>query len=121
VGDAHGRVDGIAAKSLNENTVKIDMANSNRLDIALKRLMSAADLLEAAVERRAVGERLRLDVDETFAVLQDDRSRLAVELDGALAKVRALEEANSEVERRLGTVGAAIAAVLAQSEPDPES
>jgi hypothetical protein len=101
--------------------VKIDMANPTRLDSSLKRLMSATDFLEAAVERRAVGDRKRLDVDETFAVLQDDRSRLAVELDGALAKVRALEEANTEVERRLGTVGAAIAAVLAQSEPEAES
>lgn len=96
------------------------MTISTRLDIALRRLASATDLLEAAVERRAVGERQRADVDETFAVLQADRSRLAVELDGAMARIRSMEDAGAEVERRLGTVGAAIAAVLAQSEPETE-
>ncbi|MEI9914753.1 MAG: DUF4164 family protein [Methylovirgula sp.] len=40
-------------------------------------------------------------MEEEFAVLQDDRARLAVELDGAVARSQSLELANNEVARRL--------------------
>ena len=52
-------------------------------------------------ERRLKAAEQRSDVEEEFAVLQDDRARLAVELDGAVARSQSLELANNEVARRL--------------------
>jgi len=77
------------------------MTTVNRLDNALKRLAVALDQLEAASERRLKAAEQRGDVEEEFAVLQDDRARLAVELDGAVARSQSLELANNEVARRL--------------------
>jgi chromosome segregation ATPase len=77
------------------------MTNGNRLDQALKRLTVALDQLEAATERRLKTAAQRTDIEEEFAVLQDDRARLAIELDGAVARSQSLELANNEVARRL--------------------
>lgn len=93
------------------------MTHSKRLDASLKRLAASLDHLEAASERRAIADRLRFDQEEALAVMQDDRSRLAVELDGALARVRTLDEANFEAARRLQGAGTALRAILEESEP----
>jgi chromosome segregation ATPase len=77
------------------------MTSANRLEHALKRLTVALDQLEAATERRLKMAAQRTDIEEEFAVLQDDRARLAVELDGAVARSQSLELANNEVARRL--------------------
>ena len=50
--------------------------------------------------------------------MQDDRARLAVELDGALDRNRGLLSANAEAARRLSRAGAAIRAVLAGATGD---
>jgi len=83
------------------------------LEPSLKRLRAAIDLLEAAVERRARQDSARADVQEELALMQDDRARLAVELDGALDRNRGLLSANAEAARRLSRAGAAIRAVIA--------
>ena len=88
------------------------------LEPSLKRLRAAIDLLEAAVERRARQDRARADVQEELALMQDDRARLAVELDGALDRNRGLLSANAEAARRLSRAGAAIRAVLAGATGD---
>ncbi|HKH80792.1 MAG TPA: DUF4164 family protein [Methylovirgula sp.] len=75
---------------------------------ALKGLVAALDQLEAACERRLQAEAERNDIEEEFAVLQDDRARLAVELDGAVARSQSLELANNEVARRLAKARVAI-------------
>lgn len=93
------------------------MTNSNRLDASLKRLAVALDRLEAAAERRVIAERLRLDQEEALAVMQDDRSRLAVDLDGALARAHALREANIEATRLMQSAGATIRALLEECGP----
>jgi chromosome segregation ATPase len=85
-----------------------------RLDAALRRLAAALDRLEAASERRAKADALRTNLVEELAVLQDDRSRLAVELDGEITRSRALELANEEVARRLSQASAEIRAVLTE-------
>ncbi len=84
-----------------------------RLDAALKRLAAALDRLDAASERRAKADALRANLVEELAVMQDDRSRLAVELDGAIARAKSLELANDEVARRLNGASAEIREVLA--------
>lgn len=92
------------------------METPERLDAALKKLAAALEKLEAASERRARTDSLRSNLEDELAVMQDDRSRLAVELDGALARSVSLETANEEVARRLKGANAAIRAVLATVE-----
>jgi chromosome segregation ATPase len=84
----------------------------DRLDAALRRLAAALDKLEAAGERRAKADLARGNLEEELAVLQDDRARLAVELDGAIARAKSLEAASEEVGRRLNRASAEIKAVL---------
>lgn len=86
-----------------------------RLDAALKRLAAALDLLDAAGERRAKADALRANLEDELAVMQDDRARLAVELDGAIARAKSLELANDEVARRLNGACAEIREVLAEA------
>ena len=84
----------------------------DRLDMPLKRLAAALDHLEAAAERRAESASRRADLEEELAVMQDDRARLGIELEGALARTRKLEEANALVAEKLATTGATIRQVL---------
>jgi chromosome segregation ATPase len=77
------------------------MARGDAIDAALERLSRALDLLEQAAEARSEAESQRAERDEAVSVLQDDRSRLAVELDGALARNRSLQSAAENVSRRL--------------------
>ncbi len=84
----------------------------DRLQDSLKRLASALDHLEAAGERRAMADRVRADLEEELGVMQDDRARLAVELDGALDRVRVLSTANEDVSQRLERASHTIRSVL---------
>ena len=86
------------------------------LDAAFKRLGAALDRLEAASERVARGGSEKRDLADTLAVMQDDRSRLAHELDAALTRTQVLEHATDEVALRLGTAGGAIRRLLAAAE-----
>jgi hypothetical protein len=88
------------------------------LEPPLKRLRAAIDLLEAAVERRVRQDGAQGDAQEELALMQDDRARLAVELDGALDRNRGLMSANNEAAKRLGRAGAAIRAILERATGD---
>jgi hypothetical protein len=92
-------------------------ASSNALELSLRRLASAVDSLELAAERRLRHEDARASVEDEFALMQDDRSRLAVELDSALDRSRALEAANFEAGERLARAALAIAQILERMEP----
>jgi predicted deacylase len=70
-------------------------------DPLLARLRAALDNLEAAAERRARQDAARADAEAEFALMQDDRARLAVELDAALDAQRALAEANAAAMERV--------------------
>ncbi|WP_131195703.1 DUF4164 family protein [Lichenihabitans psoromatis] len=93
------------------------MTLPRRLEDALARLAAAVDHLEAAAERQADAIAARGDLEEEFLVLQDDRSRLAVELDGALARSRTLLAATTDVSARLDRAGATVETVLAHLDP----
>ena len=82
------------------------------LEAALRRLTAALDQLEAAIQRRAQADAARANLEEELAIMQDDRSRLAVELDGAMARGNTLAQVNDEVARRLQRASATIGAVL---------
>jgi len=85
------------------------------LDDALKRLDVAVGLLEAALSRRLEAERRRGDLDTELQLMQDDRARLAVELDGALTRLHRYEAATDDVSRRVRQAIGTIQSVLVQA------
>jgi len=87
------------------------------LDEALGRMRTALERLETAVEKRLRLEARRGDADEELNLMQDDRARLAVELDGALADTRALVAANAAAGKALVRAAVAIESVLARVAP----
>lgn len=82
------------------------------LNDALKRLDAALGLLEAAVGRRLEVERRRGDLETELQIMQDDRARLAVDLDGAMARLHRAEAATEDVERRVALAMDAVRTVL---------
>jgi hypothetical protein len=90
------------------------------IEMSLKRLGSAVEALEWAADLRMRHDEARATTQEEFALMQDDRSRLAVELDAAVDRSRALESANSEASKRLAHAAQAIERVLGRSKPDSE-
>ena len=82
------------------------------LEPSLKRLRAAVDLLEAAIERRLRQDSAQGDAQEELALMQDDRARLAVELDGALDRNRGLLSANNEAAKLVARAGAVVRSVV---------
>jgi hypothetical protein len=87
------------------------------LDDALSRLDGALGLLEVAVARRLEAERRRGDLETELQIMQDDRARLAVELDAALARLHRVEAAADDVGARIQRAMGAVRDVLAQADP----
>jgi predicted nucleic acid-binding Zn-ribbon protein len=87
------------------------------LESALKRIAAAVDSLERAAERRMRHDEARANAEEEYALMQDDRSRLAVELDAALDRSRALEAAIAEADARLARAAQAIGAIIERMDP----
>src|SRR5262245_32444507 len=77
------------------------MTEPSAIDAASKRLALALDALAAAVERRHEADRGEQTLDAQLHALGADRSRLASELDAAVARTRTLEITNREVAQRL--------------------
>jgi hypothetical protein len=88
------------------------------LEISLKRLASAVEALEWATDLRMRHDEARASTQEEFALMQDDRSRLAVELDAAVDRSRALESANAEAAKRLVRAAQTVERVLGRLAPD---
>ena len=76
-------------------------------------MRAALEGLDAALSLQA--ERALESADESaeFSAMQEDRSRLAQELDAATARLRAFEAANGEALTRVERASAAIREVLA--------
>jgi hypothetical protein len=89
-------------------------AQSADVEIATRRLMSALDALESAVERRREADRDEDELASRIQALGADRSRLADELDGTLVKSRKLERANREIAEKLDAAIGTIRAVLGE-------
>ena len=86
--------------------------NSADIDAASRRLMTALDALESAVERRREADRDENELAVRIQALGADRSRLADELDGSLVKSRRLERTNREIAERLDAAIGTIRSVL---------
>jgi hypothetical protein len=95
------------------------------IDVATRRLMSALDALESAVERRREADRDEDELATRIQALGADRSRLADELDTSLVKSRKLERTNREIAEKLDSAIGTIRDVLsgegrAKAEAHPE-
>jgi uncharacterized protein YicC (UPF0701 family) len=86
------------------------------LDDAVRRLEASLGLLEAAVTRRIEAERRRGDLETELQIMQDDRARLAVELDGTVARLHRVEAAASDVGRRVERAAGVLREVLGRVE-----
>ena len=89
-------------------------AQSADVEAATRRLMSALDALEGAVERRREADRDEDELASRIQALGADRSRLADELDGTLVKSRKLERANREIAEKLDAAIGTIRAMLGE-------
>lgn len=79
---------------------------SPALDAAMRRLHTALGQMETALGRRLDGDAMRSDLEIELQVMQDDRARLATELESATARVAQLEAAAEHVGRRVeGAIG----------------
>ena len=92
------------------------MSDQSAIDQAVKRLASALDALDAAVERRREGDRREDDLTHQVQSLAVDRTKLAAALDGETARARRLETTNREIAGRLDSAIASIQAVLDANE-----
>ena len=86
--------------------------SSDALDQSLQRLAAAVDLLELVAERRMRHDDTRAAAADEYTLMQDDRSRLAVELDAALDRSRALERASAEASERLASAAETIGRIV---------
>ncbi len=80
---------------------KRDEENAKRLEAAVAELQTALAQLERTVAAKLEDELSSAELEEELAIMQDDRSRLALDLDAALARQNALEKSRDEVLRRL--------------------
>ncbi|MFY9629109.1 MAG: DUF4164 family protein [Methylocystis sp.] len=97
-----------------------DDALPPKLGSALARFEKALDALEVSVAQRLEDEMTLADLEEELAIMQDDRGRLALELDAALARATTVEKNSDEVLRRVERASASVAAVLGVSPPRDE-
>ncbi len=77
------------------------MSSYNVIDTSLASLETAIAQLEAAVSRRNTRDDILKNNDAELALMRMDRSRLAVDLDAALARGNALDCARADVSNRL--------------------
>lgn len=88
------------------------------IEMATRRLQSALDALEGAVERRLERDQGHAALATQVHAFDSDRARLAAELDVAAARARALETTNREVAARLDAAIETIRSII--EPPDRE-
>jgi predicted nucleic acid-binding Zn-ribbon protein len=88
---------------------------ASALDEAMRRLEGSLGLLEVTVMRRLEADKRRGDLETELQIMQDDRARLALELDGMLMRLQRAEAAASDVSERVQRASAAIESVLAET------
>ena len=79
---------------------------------SLLRLRAAVESLEQAEARRRENQRQTGPVETEMALMQDDRARLATELDAALARSNRVETLADDLTRRVDAAMTAVRAVL---------
>jgi hypothetical protein len=87
-----------------------------KTEAALARFSVALEQLERTAAARIENELANADIEEELAIMQDDRARIARDLDAALTRAATLEKTRDEVLRRLETAGAGVAAALSRQD-----
>lgn len=82
------------------------------IDDAMARLDTAMALLEASVTRRLEADDKSSDRETELALMQEDRARLADELDAASARLARMTATTDDVEHRLDRVIGTVQGVL---------
>lgn len=96
-------------------------------ETVIKLLDAAVTQLESAAQRKLDLERRRGDLETELAIMQDDRSRLATDLDGTMARLGKVETAAGDAVQRLDRAMIAIHAALGEElvpvdqQPDREA
>ncbi len=93
------------------------MPGQSDVEAATRRLATALDSLEEAVEQWLEAGRGEDELAARIQSLGADRSRLAHELDGTLVRSRALERTNREIAERLDVAIGTIRSVIDAGEP----
>src|SRR5215470_3400722 len=88
------------------------MSDTDSIEAASRRLTQALDALDEAAERRRETDRAQQALANQVHALDNDRARLAGELDHATARTRALETTNREVAQRIDQAIATIRGAL---------
>jgi hypothetical protein len=91
---------------------KRDNENAKRIEADIAELQMAMAQLERIVADKLEDELSNAELLEELAIMQDDRSRLALDLDAALARQNALEKSRDEVLRRLEAASEGVVAAL---------
>jgi hypothetical protein len=89
---------------------------SGAVDDALRRLQVAIGALEVTIARRLDVEHRRGDLETELQLMQDDRARLAVELESTSARLNRVETATDHVEQRVHNAIGTIRDVLSRAE-----
>jgi hypothetical protein len=76
------------------------------------RLRAAVDALEQAEARRRENQRQTGPIETELALMQDDRARLATELDASLARSNRVENLAEDLTRRVDAAMTTVRAVL---------
>jgi Domain of unknown function (DUF4164) len=79
---------------------------------SLVRLRAAVEALEQAEARRRENQRQTGPIETELALMQDDRARLATELDAALARSNRVEALSEDLTRRVDAAITTVRAVL---------
>lgn len=88
------------------------MTNPEKLEGALARLSTALDRLERTVAVKLEEDLSSAELEEELVIMQDDRARMALDLDAALSRLSALEKSRDEALRRLDSASAGVASAL---------
>jgi hypothetical protein len=89
---------------------------SPELEAAIRRLTAAVGQLEAAAAASPALATPRRDLETELQLMQDDRARLSVELEGATARLNQVEAASEHVGRRVQAAIGHVSEVLARAE-----
>lgn len=85
---------------------------TSAFDQALARLDAALGQLEAAAQWRLDVEKRHDEIETELSLMQDDRTRLAAELDATVARLRSVETAAHDAGRRLDVAMVALQEIL---------
>lgn len=92
------------------------MGDTDSIEAASRRLALALDALDGAAEHRREAAKGEAALSAQVHALDNDRARLADDLDHAIARSRALEAANREVAQRLARAIDTVRGVLADEQ-----